>query len=461
MTMTLPVYLENAAKLRKLEQARAKSDALRQRRMTERDYEFRGNNAAIQTMTDSEILLVGAAGTGKTLAVLTYINRQMWNYPGARSLIARKVRADLAQSTLVTFERDVLGQDNPICAGVRRENRMSYIYPNGSEVVVGGMDRPGKVLSAEYDLIYPAEGVQFEFNDWQAFGERNRNFVIPYQQIVADTNPGPPDHWLKKRCDAGTTKLLNTYHKDNPRYWDAVNEQWTAQGALYVVGKLANLSGVRRARYFEGLWAQAEGAIYDEWRDDVHVIDRMPDGWEAWKKFRAIDFGFTNPFACHWYAVDPDGRMYLYREIYHTRRLVEDHARQILALSTGEKIAFTVTDHDAEDRATLTRHGITTIAAKKAVSVGIQAVQSRLKVQEDGKPRLFILRSALVEIDDELIDAKKPTCTREEIAGYIWKDKSKKEEPVKEDDHGMDTLRYAAMEIDAGPQKLTVRTRMM
>src|SRR5690606_28380246 len=125
----------------------------------------------------------------------------------------------------------------------------------------------------------------------------------------------------------------------------------------------------RRARYFEGLWAQAEGAIYDEWRDDVHVIDQMPTGWESWNKFRAVDLGYTNPFVCQWFAIDPDGRMYLYREIYHTRRLVEDHARQIVELSRGEKILFTVADHDAEDRATLHRHGVQTIAAKKAVSV--------------------------------------------------------------------------------------------
>jgi hypothetical protein len=75
-------------------------------------------------------------------------------------------------------------------------------------------------------------------------------------------------------------------------------------------------------------------------------------------------------------------------------------------------------------------------------------VQSRIKIQGDGKPRLFILRSALVEVDEDLLDAKKPTCTREEIAAYSWKDKSKKEEPVKEDDHGMDTMRYAVMAID-------------
>jgi predicted transcriptional regulator len=53
-----------------------------------------------------------------------------------------------------------------------------------------------------------------------------------------------------------------------------------------------------------------------------------------------VDFGYTNPFVMQWWAEDPDGRLYLYREIYRTRRLVEDHAkRHAIALQcavTGE-----------------------------------------------------------------------------------------------------------------------------
>lgn len=128
-------------------------------RQSKRDLELRGNNLAVQGMQDEEILLVGAAGTGKTLAILKKLNDIAWKYPGARIGILRKVRADLAQTTLVTFERDVLGMNNPICRGVLRENRLSYRYPNGSEIVIGGMDRPGKVLSGEYHVFYVAEEI--------------------------------------------------------------------------------------------------------------------------------------------------------------------------------------------------------------------------------------------------------------------------------------------------------------
>jgi phage terminase large subunit len=118
-----------------------------------------------------------------------------------------------------------------------------------------------------------------------------------------------------------------------------------------------------------------------------------------------------------------------------------------------------ICDHDAEGRAVLERElGMSTKGAKKTVEDGIQAVKKRLKVNEaDGKPRIFLCEDAVVERDQALIDVKKPTSTLEEIVGYIWdrgtalaqnNGKPPKEHPVKEDDHGMDALRYAVAELD-------------
>ena len=139
--------------------------------------------------------------------------------------------------------------------------------------------------------------------------------------------------------------------------------------------------------------------------------------------------------------------MYLYREIYKTRRLVSDHAREIIRLSENERIEATICDHDAEGRAQLESAGIPTIAARKSVKTGLEAVKLRMRVEEDGKPRLFLLSDSLIERDFELEDAKLPLCTRDEIPGYIWAN-TKREEPVKENDHGCDAMRYAAMYLD-------------
>jgi phage terminase large subunit len=182
------------------------------------------------------------------------------------------------------------------------------------------------------------------------------------------------------------------------------------------------------------------------------VVDRFTPP-PLWRRVRAVDFGYTNPFVCQWWAVDPDGRLYLYREMYQTRGLAEDHARTIVTLSAGERIEATVADHDAEDRATLARHGVETVPAYKAISAGIQAVQHRLQVAGDGKPRLYLMRESLVARDEVLSAAGKPFCTEQEIDGYVWPKgqdgRPVKEVPVDMDNHGMDAMRYAVAYVDA------------
>ena len=469
----------------KLERAKQKTLMRRARESCHWDYSFRGNMAkpfVLAIQNNEEILLCGAAGTGKTLRILYFINDVLWNYPGARVLIVRKVRADLAQSTLVTYERDVMGLDNPIVNTVMRESRKSYKYPNGSEIVVGGMDRPGRILSAEYDIIYAAEAVQFELKDWETFIMRLRAGPYPHPMLIADTNPDRPDHWLKQRADGGMVKLLNTFHKDNPQYYDAKKAAWTEKGVNYVLGKLQRLTGVRKKRYLENKWAIAEGAIYDGWNDDVHVLDDISQCPPFVRRYRSIDFGFRNPFICQWWGEDADNRLYLYREIYQTELLVADAAVEIVRLEAGlsredvnelrqkykdvdnadgrfwrdmwalarenEPISGNVADHDREDRATLEKYGIATSAARKSVSNGIQAVQGRLKVDESGKPGLYVVRNARVQMDPALKEAGKPTSTLEEIPGYVWNDSVKKEEPIKIDDHGVDAARYMVMHLD-------------
>jgi hypothetical protein len=273
---------------------------------------------------------------------------------------------------------------------------------------------------------------------------------MPYQQAIADCNPAGPHHWLNQRANRGQMARLLSRHRDNPGLWDAKASRWTDQGGKYIA-TLKRLTGARASRLLEGKWAATEGAVWPEYDAAVHLIDPFPIPAD-WRRVRSIDFGYTNPFSCSWYAIDGDGRAYRYRQIYRTRTLVSDHAAEIIRLSEGERIEATVSDHDAEDRATLDRCGIPTVPAYKAVERGIQAVAERLRPAGDGKPRLFLFRDALVSRDELLVEAKKPTCTEEEIDGYVWPKgqdgKPLKEEPVKENDHGCDEMRYLVAYLD-------------
>ncbi|MFE2970867.1 phage terminase large subunit [Streptomyces sp. NPDC059340] len=423
-------------------------------------YEPRGAAAQLFKARQSEVFMAGPAGTGKSLACLFRLHLTALHNDDARFLIFRKTAVSLGSTTLVTWEKkviaDALARGIVTWFGGSAREAPGYRYSNGAKIDVAGMDKPAKIMSAEYDMVFGDEATELTLDDWESVGTRLRNGKLSWQQQMGACNPSAPTHWIKQRCDQGQARMLVSRHSDNPAYTNADGTP-TAKGRDYFA-KLDALTGVRKSRLRDGTWAAAEGLIYGEFDDAVHLIDpfHIPHAWTRWI---TVDFGFTNPFVMQWWAEDPDGRLFLYREIYHTRRLVEDHAKQareLMMYPSGQwrepRPRGVICDHDAEDRATLEKHlGLSTTAANKKVSPGIQAVQSRLKVAGDGRPRFFIVRGALVERDKELDEAKKPCSTQEEITGYVWAVKpggTAPEAPLKENDHGMDAGRYMVAELD-------------
>jgi phage terminase large subunit len=129
-----------------------------------------------------ECLIAGPAGNGKTVANLLRVYWICRKYPRARVLIVRKTRESLTESVLVTWERDILGPTHPILVNrpILRRVRQSYTFANGSTVIVGGIDKPGKILSSEYDLIYCPEVTDLNVEDWETLGGRLRAGAVPY-----------------------------------------------------------------------------------------------------------------------------------------------------------------------------------------------------------------------------------------------------------------------------------------
>lgn len=411
---------------------------------------------------DPEVIISGPAETGKTRTCLEKLDALLWKYPGSRAIIIRKTHKSLKTSVLLTYERKVLGaydretgrfdQRKTPVVKLGGEHTEGYHYPNGSHIYLGGMDVPDKVLSSEWDVVYINQAEELTLNDWEIITTRTtgRAGNMPYAQIIADCNPGAPTHWIRSRTSAGKLTLLESRHEDNPVLFDPTTHQITEQGKRSLA-TLDGLTGVRYRRLRLGQWAAAEGAVYEDFDRAVHIIPAFPIP-DDWMRIRVVDFGYTNPFVCQWWALDEDLRGFMYREIYMSHRIVEDHARDILRFSSDEQIYATIADHDAEDRATLSKYGISTIPAMKAVTLGIQAVQQRLRKAGDGNPRLFIFEGALVETDPLLLETRKPTCTEQEWDSYVWKPATAagitKEEPLKVDDHGMDGVRYFVAYVD-------------
>jgi phage terminase large subunit len=236
-----------------------------------------------------------------------------------------------------------------------------------------------------------------------------------------------------------------------PKGFDWIHNRWVEQGLAgyelvnshteenrhlpidYVADLKASYTGEFARQELEGGFVAFEGLVYD-FRHEAHVIKPFTPP-EDWQRFRAIDYGYTNPFVCLWGTVDGDGRLYIYDEHYQSKQLLDYHAELIKARG---KAAWTVADHDAQENAEMTRRGVQTMPAQKEVISGIQKVSARLAPAGDGKPRLFVTENC-----KNLI---------REFGLYQWqgsKDgRNEKEEPVKENDHALDALRYMVMQLD-------------
>jgi phage terminase large subunit len=408
--------------------------------------EMRGVFAQLFRCQAPEVLLEGPAGTGKSTAWLMRLHKIAEKYPACRLLICRKTRASLSESGLVTFERSILPARHPARKGPKRNSRTSYSYPNGSEIVVSGVDNPAKILSTEFDLIYVQEATELEEEDWEVLATRLRNGRLPFQQIGGDCNPGRPLHWLNRRCDDGRTVRLVSRHEDNPWLFSAGD--WTPWGRAYL-STLEGLSGVRRTRFFEGRWAAAEGLIYDEFDRRTHVVSPFPIPAD-WRRVWVVDFGFMNPFVWQDWAISPSDEAYLVREYYRSERTVIDHVEALRDMDLPRPEAV-VCDHSYDGRDALERIlGVRTIRARKEVDLGIQAVQRRLR------GRLFVFADACRDRDPILVENRRPCSSLEEVGGYRWDPHSDRDRPIKEDDHGMDCWRYLAMYLDGTSAKMRV-----
>lgn len=436
-------------------------------------FELRGGSHSLFNSTEPEQMLSGPAETGKTIASLSKLHNLAATYPNSQWLMLRDTQKSVYSTVVKSFEAKVLSTTK--WAGVTKyggEKPEWYDYSNKARIWIGGLDNVDKFLSGEFDGVYINQAEEAELSDWEKLSTRTsgRAGNVPYPQIWGDCNPWASNHWILKRRDEGKLKFFESRHEDNPRLFDA-RGQITAEG-VRTLATLARLTGVRLQRLRYGRWAAAEGVIYEGFDRSMHVIDRFEIPKE-WRRFRAIDLGYVNPFVCQWWAIDGDGRMYCYREIYKTQTLMKDHADEVLRLTANiekqpwrelsleskraranenEKIEVTVADHDASDRATLRAGGIFTQAAEKDVKTGIEAVAARLKKQDDGRPRIFFFNDCLVEPDQELVEASLPYSTVQEFDAYIWQKaadgKAAKEEPTKLNDHGMDTMRYAVKYAD-------------
>ena len=430
--------------------------------------EVRGAVARLWRYAQGEIVISGPAGTGKTMGILLWIH-QRCQQERLRVLFLRKTQESLKASALVTFQEQVLhafdGKQSA-ADGVRYFGGNDILPPQftyedtGSTIVLGGMDRPSKVLSTEYDIIYINEATELTSEQWEQLGGRTDRPRLgperPPSLLLGDCNPNAPTHWIKQRADEGKLRLWPTTHRDNPAMWDRITGAWTRAGRIYLM-RLRNFTGVLRQRMLYGRWVAAEGQVLETWDDALHLA--QPDAVTAWRAqnpwyFGTADWGWTKPGVLQVYAVDSDDRLLQVAEFYQTRRTVDGWwVHRAVELSDEFGFLDWICDPSEPQYIDIFKsHGLNARGAVNDLLPGITATLNRLQRDGTGRPRLMVAANALRARDEALADAKLPTSTLTEIPVYVWPKgedgRIVKEKPVDEHNHAIDCLRYAVAHLD-------------
>jgi len=405
-------------------------------------YRHYGAVSQLFWLRSRELLIAGPAGTGKSRGCMEKINALCWKYPGTRHLFTRKTLTELSAAALVDFRKWVLlPNDGVVFFGGNKEKPAAYVYPNGSEIVVGGLDDSRKIMSTQYDTAYVQEASDVEEEDIENLQTRLRNNAMPYQQLLMDCNPQGPDHWLLARCNRGDCRLLVSLHKDNP----TVTPEYLAA--------LSRLTGVRRERLYLGIWAAAEGVVYEEFSRKRHVIDGVETALPRFQwHFASQDWGFTNPGVFGIWGVTGDGVAVLIHEIYQTGKTVDGYwVPAVRPLHKHYRLRSIQCDPSEPDFIQqYINAGLPAVKANNAIPPGVGAVQERL-----ARDRVLFWSGALRQRDEALVAEHKPFSTIQEFPAYVWPKnvagKPVKEKPQEGDDHGMDMVRYAIASLDIKP----------
>lgn len=255
-------------------------------------YEWRGGNAALIDSQDREVIVEGGSETGKTMAACYKSHMACREYPKVQGALVRKVASSISGTVLLTLKR-IIG-NFPVTYYGGDHNPERIIYPNGSQIWIGGMDNPAKVLSGERDFIQVCQAEEMSVDDWEIMTTRTtgRGAVMPYTQVFGDCNPSGQKHFLLQRKRAGYLRMLPTFHQDNPALWDG--HDWTEQGRR-TIETLDKLTGTRKTRLRSGLWGVSEGAVFDNVTErkitdeEIEQFDNILHG---------IDWGFfPDPFS--------------------------------------------------------------------------------------------------------------------------------------------------------------------
>lgn len=266
-------------------------------------------------------------------------------------------------------------------------------------------------------------------------------------KVFATTNPGHPNHWLLKNyldnAEIILDRTMNAYHNTAaPKGLGVYRYRFTIEDneslpAEYIASLKASLTGVFYDRFILGEWVQAEGAVFPHF---TVCEENLPPRMELENYVIGIDVGTTNATHAVLLATNYVRKTVHILGEYRTSDNTLTYNQQVeLIYRWIRGLSLPVQPHvvvDPSARAFRNEWkrvvGIYPWAAHNAVLEGISDLgsllsQGVLKIHKDTSPVLV-----------------------GELQGYRWDSKASErgeDKPVKEEDHGVDALRYAIQAI--------------
>jgi phage terminase large subunit len=259
-------------------------------------------------------LFGGAAGPGKTKALLMEAVVKAIEHPGANTLLLRRTFPELEQSLLLYFRRDIPRE----LYRSFQDSKHLITWVNGSTTRFGYCQSENDVYQyqgGEYLFIGIDELTLFTLRQWQFLTSRNR-CPIPgsFPCMAGATNPGNIGHawvkalWVDKKPAAGMENpeqyeasdydFISARVSDNPIYANDENYLKT----------LRALPGHLKRAFLDGDWDVFAGQYFDRFDYMRHVS--RPEGidWKPWwPRWISVDWGFEHPAAVYWHAAAPRG----------------------------------------------------------------------------------------------------------------------------------------------------------
>jgi hypothetical protein len=299
--------------------------------------------------TEFDVLFGGSAGGGKSRALTAHAIRECITYPGLRVGAFRRTYGELKESLIaelanLNFAKELGARWNGTEYELRFANG-SLVMFRYAESVQDATRRQGgqyQLLIFDERTLTPPDVCSFLESRLRS-GRRD----VPVLGIRSGTNPGGPGHGAVKTryiqptnygadviTDARgrSVRFIPSKLSDNPH----VNPEYAQD--------LAALPDKLRSAFLDGNWDVFAGMMFPELQRDRHVLKpiTLPP---TWRRYQGIDWGYSAPWAVLWAAVDEDGRVWVYRELYQRGVGEADQARRILAAEAdGEHVAVRYAD---------------------------------------------------------------------------------------------------------------------